>query len=144
MLHENEQKLYIYIMGPSPGSTNWSPTKLGGTPDRTSRAADRSPCSPARDRGARQCWPACPRWPRTLGPSHAPIESTQIRSSRLTPHAHDPAWLSHFHCLLNHFDKASTIFSFQSVIFATLLLECSTIFATVLSHFRELSHSSLL
>jgi hypothetical protein len=47
---------------------------------------------------------------------------------------------SFFHDFLSHFNKASAIFEFLVNHFATLLLQYSAIFASVLSHFRELRH----
>jgi hypothetical protein len=45
-----------------------------------------------------------------------------------------------FHGSLSHFDKVSTIFEFSVNHFAILLLQCSAIFMSVVSHFIELSH----
>jgi hypothetical protein len=65
-----------------------------------------------------------PRWPRAPGPSRALIEPTQ------------PCTLNHFRGSLSHFDKLSAISNFLVLIshFATLLLQCWIILATVLSH----------
>jgi hypothetical protein len=60
---------------------------------------------------ARPCWPCAPlvqAMPRSS--QHGP------QPSRWTPHSHDPVRLNHFCGSLSHFDKASAIFSFRSII----------------------------
>jgi hypothetical protein len=68
-----------------------------------------------------------------------------------TPHAHDSAQFSHCRGSLSHFDKASAILQFLPVILLhccynsqPFLLQCLIILGIVLSHFNELSYSSLL
>jgi hypothetical protein len=85
--------------------------------------------------------------PAPCGPSCVLIEPTWPRSSRRGPDRADgprTATTSRdsviFCGSLSHFDKASTIFEFPVNHFATLLLQCSIIFISVLSHFRELNH----
>jgi hypothetical protein len=66
---------------------------------------------------------------------HVP-QADQPDASRLTLRAHDPMWLCHFVVCSVIFDKASAIFGFdQSFCY---------IVATLLIHFSEISHSSLL
>jgi hypothetical protein len=89
-------------------------------------------------------------------PSCAAIEPTWPRLSGSTPHPHDPAWFCHFCDSLRQFDEVLAIFQFLASHFTTLLLQysvilknsviphfysaqsfllqCSAIFATLLSH----------
>jgi hypothetical protein len=112
--------IYIYIhhsdgpINPSPRPPN---QPIGPAHKRaTDRARVTDPCTPRVDPHPRSK-------PRPNRADATPTKPT------------DPTWLSHFRGSLSHFDKALAIFQFQPVIFATLLLQCSNIFAIMLNHF---------
>jgi hypothetical protein len=122
----------------SPGPANRSSTELGGharpimsrtrtwshpawlIPKRTlaghSRLAraDPAPCGPSR----------VPIEPMRPNRANRPCTTMTSRDSII------------FHGLLSHFDKVSTISEFPVDHFATLLLQCSAVFVSVLSNFR--------
>jgi hypothetical protein len=91
----------------------------------------------------------CPRGLEPARPVLTPrhVVRAASRSSQCDPDRADgprTATTSHgsviFCSSLSHFDKALAIFEFSVNHFATSLLQCSTIFVSVLSHFRELGH----
>jgi hypothetical protein len=103
---------------------------------------DRFPCTPAWVKAGSSRVDLCGRAdPAPRGPSRATIEPTRPRPNRRTSHSHDLTRLSHFSCFAQPFwIKRQLVLSFRSVILLYCCYIAQPFFATVLSHFRELSH----